>query len=121
METGPSGRTCCWPMSCVGEAQRSAQDLEELFRRMVFNALISNTDDHPRNHALIAPTAKWELSPAYDLTPKPADQRREARSCDDPAELTTAMQTVPICSHNMGSSGSRLSAREPSSTRFNKL
>lgn len=38
---------------------------------MVFNALISNTDDHPRNHALIAPTAKWELSPAYDLTPNP--------------------------------------------------
>jgi len=48
-----------------------AQDLEELFRRMVFNALISNTDDHPRNHALIAPTDKWELSPAYDLTPNP--------------------------------------------------
>ena len=48
-----------------------AQDLEELFRRMVFNALISNTDDHPRNHALIAPTEKWELSPAYDLTPNP--------------------------------------------------
>ncbi|MEQ1807565.1 MAG: HipA domain-containing protein [Burkholderiaceae bacterium] len=48
-----------------------AQDLEELFRRMVFNALISNTDDHPRNHALIATTAKWELSPAYDLTPNP--------------------------------------------------
>ena len=50
---------------------RPAQDLEELFRRMAFNALISNTDDHPRNHALIAPTAEWELSPAYDLTPNP--------------------------------------------------
>ena len=50
---------------------RSNQDLEELFRRMVFNALISNTDDHPRNHALIAITNKWELSPAYDLTPNP--------------------------------------------------
>ena len=38
---------------------------------MVFNALRSNTDDHPRNHALIATTDKWELSPAYDLTPNP--------------------------------------------------
>ena len=38
---------------------------------MASNALISNTDDHPRNHALIAPTEKWELSPAYDLTPNP--------------------------------------------------
>lgn len=61
-----------------------AQDLEELFRRMVFNALISNTDDHPRNHALIAPTAKWELSPAYDLTPNPltsVEKRDLAMTC----------------------------------------
>jgi serine/threonine-protein kinase HipA len=46
-------------------------DKRELFRRMVFNALISNTDDHPRNHALIAPPEGWRLSPAYDLTPSP--------------------------------------------------
>ncbi|ASI68660.1 phosphatidylinositol kinase [Diaphorobacter nitroreducens] len=67
--------------------RRSAQptqDLEELFRRMVFNALISNTDDHPRNHALIAATDKWELSPAYDLTPNPltsAEKRDLAMTC----------------------------------------
>lgn len=63
---------------------RSAQDLEELFRRMTFNALISNTDDHPRNHALIATTDKWELSPAYDLTPNPltsAEKRDLAMTC----------------------------------------
>jgi serine/threonine-protein kinase HipA len=63
---------------------RPAQDLEELFRRMAFNALISNTDDHPRNHALIAPTAQWELSPAYDLTPNPLtslEKRDLAMTC----------------------------------------
>lgn len=63
---------------------RPTQDLEELFRRMVFNALISNTDDHPRNHALIAPTDKWELSPAYDLTPNPltsVEKRDLAMTC----------------------------------------
>lgn len=63
---------------------RPAQDLEELFRRMVFNALISNTDDHPRNHALIATTSQWELSPAYDLTPNPltsAGKRDLAMTC----------------------------------------
>jgi len=38
---------------------------------MVFNALITNSDDHPRNHAAVAPGAGWELSPAYDLTPNP--------------------------------------------------
>ena len=36
---------------------------------MCFNALISNSDDHPRNHAVIALDADWVLSPAYDLTP----------------------------------------------------
>ncbi|HZI15667.1 MAG TPA: type II toxin-antitoxin system HipA family toxin [Myxococcus sp.] len=46
-------------------------DLRELFSRMVFNALISNIDDHPRNHALIAEGSEWSLSPAYDLTPSP--------------------------------------------------
>ncbi|MFT3804451.1 MAG: HipA domain-containing protein [Burkholderiaceae bacterium] len=63
---------------------RPTQDLEELFRRMVFNALISNTDDHPRNHALIAPSDKWELSPAYDLTPNPltsVEKRDLAMTC----------------------------------------
>ena len=38
---------------------------------MVFNALISNTDGHPRNHGLIAPGRDFELAPAYDLTPNP--------------------------------------------------
>lgn len=47
-------------------AQRDAQ---ELFRRACFNALISNSDDHPRNHALLAMDRSWGLSPAYDLNP----------------------------------------------------
>ena len=46
-------------------------DKVDLFRRMVFNALVSNTDDHPRNHALVARTAEFRLAPAYDLTPAP--------------------------------------------------
>jgi len=46
-------------------------DLRELFSRMCFNATISNTDDHPRNHAMIAKDKGWHLSPAYDLTPTP--------------------------------------------------
>jgi serine/threonine-protein kinase HipA len=47
----------------------AVDDAAELFRRMCFNALISNTDDHPRNHALLATGLEWRLSPAYDLTP----------------------------------------------------
>lgn len=44
-------------------------DAQELFRRMCFNALITNNDDHPRNHAVIAMHDEWRLSPAYDLVP----------------------------------------------------
>jgi serine/threonine-protein kinase HipA len=60
----------------VAEAKK---DAPELFRRMVFNALISNIDDHPRNHAIIARGREWKLSPAYDLTPSPmiAQDRRD--------------------------------------------
>ena len=50
-------------------SSRSVRDQRELFRRMVFNALVSNSDDHPRNHALVAPGASFELAPAYDITP----------------------------------------------------
>jgi serine/threonine-protein kinase HipA len=52
-------------------SHRPDDDLREFFRRMVFSALVSNTDDHPRNHALIAPGQSFELSPAYDITPMP--------------------------------------------------
>ena len=62
------------------------KNAHELFRRMVFNAAISNIDDHPRNHAVIAKDQHWKLSPAYDLTPANpvSDERRDlAMSCGD--------------------------------------
>lgn len=62
------------------------EDAAELFRRMAFNALISNGDDHPRNHALLAWDEAWRLSPAYDLTPATpisAERRDLALGCGD--------------------------------------
>jgi serine/threonine-protein kinase HipA len=70
-----------------------AQNAAELFRRMSFNALISNIDDHPRNHALIAKEAEWKLSPAYDLTPAvPASRERRdlALECGDAGRFANA-------------------------------
>ncbi len=46
-------------------------DCAELFRRMVFNAAVTNNDDHPRNHAMLHRQKGWRLSPAYDLVPAP--------------------------------------------------
>jgi len=49
-------------------------DATELFRRMVFNILVSNVDDHLRNHGFLwAGENGWRLSPAYDLNPVPVD------------------------------------------------
>jgi serine/threonine-protein kinase HipA len=44
-------------------------DLEQLWRRVVFNILVSNTDDHLRNHGFILTNNGWQLSPAYDMNP----------------------------------------------------
>lgn len=60
-------------LSDIGAAGRVQQDRSELFGRMVFNILVSNDDDHLRNHAVVwQPQASgWGLSPLYDVLPKP--------------------------------------------------
>lgn len=45
------------------------ENLHQLWRRIIFNISISNTDDHPRNHGFILTDEGWILSPAYDLNP----------------------------------------------------
>lgn len=50
--------------SCQAQA-----DLEELWRRLVFNIAISNGDDHLRNHGFLLSSRGWHLAPAYDLNP----------------------------------------------------
>lgn len=48
------------------------EDCAQLWRRIVFNILIANTDDHLRNHGFLYDrTGGWRLSPAYDLNPVP--------------------------------------------------
>ncbi|AMN45743.1 serine/threonine-protein kinase HipA [Steroidobacter denitrificans] len=55
------------------------EDRRELFMRMVFNAMVTNNDDHPRNHALLRTFSGWRLSPAYDIVPVPlvSKERRD--------------------------------------------
>lgn len=64
-------------------SSRPVLDRAELFSRMVLNALVTNNDDHPRNHALIAMNTDWRLSPAYDITPSPlhSHERDLAMTC----------------------------------------
>jgi serine/threonine-protein kinase HipA len=61
------------------------QDMKALWRRIVFSILISNTDDHLRNHGFLYADSGggWRLAPAYDLNPVPTDIK--------PRILTTAI------------------------------
>ena len=52
-----------------GSYKHIAEDLEQLYRRVVFNVLVGNRDDHLRNHGFVRELAGWRLSPAYDINP----------------------------------------------------
>lgn len=94
-----------WSYVLMAEALRRLsadpkQDAAELFRRMCFNALISNIDDHPRNHAMIAKDGDWKLSPAYDLTPSmpvSLERRDLALSCGDLGRYAHAENLLSQC------------------------
>lgn len=51
------------------QGARVTEDLEELWRRIVFYICVSNTDDHLRNHGFLLSSTGWVLSPAYDINP----------------------------------------------------
>lgn len=53
----------------MSDFMTSKEQKQELFRRMIFNGLFGNTDDHLRNHAFLRINGEWKFSPAYDLTP----------------------------------------------------
>lgn len=77
------------------------EDLRQLWRRVVFNVMISNTDDHLRNHGFLLHDGNngWRLAPAYDLNPTPVDVRPRVLSTaieidDASASLDLALETA---------------------------
>ena len=106
----------------------------ELFRRMCFNALISNTDDHPRNHAILAKDRAWKTSPAYDITPSrhvSLEHRDLAMTVGDLGRYASAQNLLSQCNRflldrseakaircaNGGASGWQLAQRCPQERR----
>ena len=74
-------------------------DAAQLWRRMVFNILVSNTDDHLRNHGFLREPGGWRLSPAFDLNPMPTDVKRRIHAmaldeADQEASLDTALSVA---------------------------
>jgi len=87
----------------VGVAQGDAHlaDAQELFRRMVFNILVDNTDDHEKNHALLVvnPTAngRLRLAPAYDVLPTNSGQGYQEFICGADGQESTLANAMSQC------------------------
>jgi serine/threonine-protein kinase HipA len=72
----------------------AAADLVELWRRIAFSILISNTDDHLRNHGFLRHGGSWVLSPAFDLNPNPAAGPKHLSTAIDPTDTAASIDTL---------------------------
>ena len=79
-----------------GVEGKTAQDLRELFRRVLFNVAVANRDDHLRNHGFIREADGWRLAPAYDMNPS-TKKDTHVLAIDDAStepDLDTVMSTA---------------------------
>ena len=87
----------------VGVAQDGANlsDARELFRRMVFNILVDNTDDHEKNHSLLVvhpfDNGRLRLAPAYDVLPTNSGQGYQEFVCGDRGRDSTITNAMSQC------------------------
>jgi serine/threonine-protein kinase HipA len=74
------------------------EDLQQLFRRAVFNLLVGNRDDHLRNHGFVRLPTGWRLSEAFDMNPN-RDKRQHALTWDGKTaepDLAALKETAPF-------------------------
>ena len=70
-------------------------ELRQLWRRMAFSILVSNTDDHLRNHAFLRePAGSWSLSPAFDLNPNPRPGPKYLSTAIDSTDTRASVDTL---------------------------
>lgn len=82
----------------IDHGAQTDADLQELWSRIVFNMLVSNTDDHLRNHGfLLVPGKGWRLSEAFDMNPVPDSQglRLNVSEADNAQNLDLALSVAP--------------------------
>jgi serine/threonine-protein kinase HipA len=81
----------------VQQGAHVAQDLMELWRRIVFNICVSNTDDHLRNHGFLLTPQGWHLAPAFDLNPIRYGQglKLNISETDNALDLDLAREVAP--------------------------
>ena len=85
----------------VSQADAHLADAQELFRRMVFNILVDNTDDHEKNHALLvvdpAAHGRLRLAPAYDVLPTNSGQGYQEFICGADGQASTLVNAMSQC------------------------
>lgn len=82
-------------VSTQGTSGSISADLEQLFRRVVFNVLVGNRDDHLRNHGFLRQGNGWRLSPAFDVNPNPyKDVHVLGLAGDDPTPSTALVNAT---------------------------
>jgi serine/threonine-protein kinase HipA len=97
----------------VAQGDVNTRDAAELFRRMVFNIFMDNTDDHEKNHSLlvVAPTqnGRLRLAPAYDVLPANSGQGRQEFGCGDLGHESSLANAMSRC-QSFGLSASEAAA-----------
>ncbi|HEY4058613.1 MAG TPA: type II toxin-antitoxin system HipA family toxin [Kofleriaceae bacterium] len=84
------------------------EQLAQLWRRIVFSVLVSNTDDHLRNHGFLRAADGWALAPAFDLNPMPSDVRPRVHALAlDETDPTASLKTVRAIAGSFGVSAAR--------------
>lgn len=69
-----------------------SNDLTEMFRRIAFSILVSNTDDHLKNHGFLYKNkGKWQVAPAYDINPSPHRQKTLKTAIADPQDPSASI------------------------------
>jgi serine/threonine-protein kinase HipA len=85
----------------VSAGDGASADAQELFRRMVFNILMDNTDDHEKNHALLdlgpGHQGRYRLSPAYDMLPTGSGQGAQEFVCGDAGRESSLSNAMSGC------------------------
>ena len=83
----------------ITQGADTTSDLIELWTRIVFNMMVSNTDDHLRNHGfLLVPGKGWRLAPAYDMNPVPnsPELTLHVSEHDNMRDIDLALSVAPI-------------------------
>lgn len=82
----------------AGDPQWVAHDLQQLFRRVLFNVAVGNRDDHLRNHGFLLGAAGWRLAPAFDVNAN-IDKAEHVLNIDDAdnrPHVATVLASAPF-------------------------